>query len=132
MEFDFEQDVLKLLPRLDDDSVNHELGNMSRVGDHKRKKVVCRHWLSGLCHNRDRCDYLHRLDRNRMPICKHGNLCKIKNCPLKHIGMYFVQLYIYVLITHNNFSIQMMKQSQNVSTTSKAFAIQVQSVQDAT
>lgn len=85
-EFDFEQDVVRLLPRIDDDTINAEMGGFSKVSDHKRRKVVCKHWLLGLCHNGMRCDYLHRLDRNKMPPCKHGKLCKIKNCPLKHVA----------------------------------------------
>jgi len=40
--------------------------------------------LQGLCQKGDKCDYLHKLDKSRMPPCKHGKMCKIKNCPLKH------------------------------------------------
>lgn len=86
IEFDFEQDVQRMLPRIEDDTLHGEMGGFSRVSDHKRRKIVCKHWLLGLCHNGMRCDYLHRLDRNKMPPCKHGKLCKIKNCPLKHVG----------------------------------------------
>jgi cleavage and polyadenylation specificity factor subunit 4 len=75
-----------MLPRIEDDTLHGEMGGFSRVSDHKRRKIVCKHWLLGLCHNGMRCDYLHRLDRNKMPPCKHGKLCKIKNCPLKHVG----------------------------------------------
>lgn len=34
---------------------------------------VCRHWLRGLCMMGDRCDFLHKMDRNRMPICRCVN-----------------------------------------------------------
>lgn len=86
IEFDFEQDVLRMLPKIEDDTIQQEMGGFNKVSDHKRRKIVCKHWLLGLCHNGMRCDYLHRLDRNKMPPCKHGKLCKIKNCPLKHVA----------------------------------------------
>jgi hypothetical protein len=85
VEFDFEKDVEKLLPKITDDTINAEIGSF-RVGDQKHRIIVCRHWLLGLCHNGIYCSYLHRLDKNRMPPCKHGKLCKIKNCPLKHVA----------------------------------------------
>lgn len=53
-------------------------------GDLKHRTIVCRHFLLGLCQNGYSCGYLHRLDKKKMPACKHGNLCKIKNCLLKH------------------------------------------------
>ena len=41
--------------------------------DYRRKKVVCKHWLRGLCKKGDdTCDFLHRLDRDRMPECWYG------------------------------------------------------------
>ena len=84
-ELDFEKDVEKMLPKITDDTINAEIGSF-RVGDQKHRIIVCRHWLLGLCHNGIYCSYLHRLDKNKMPPCKHGKLCKIKNCPLKHVG----------------------------------------------
>ncbi|KAJ1436868.1 hypothetical protein B484DRAFT_308022, partial [Ochromonadaceae sp. CCMP2298] len=50
------------------------------------RTIVCRHWLLGLCYKGEQCSHLHRLDKSKMPPCKHGNLCKIKNCPLKHVA----------------------------------------------
>lgn len=86
LEYDFEQDVEKyMLPKITDDTINAEIGSF-RVGDTKHRIIVCRHWLLGLCHNGIYCSYLHRLDKNKMPPCKHGKLCKIKNCPLKHVA----------------------------------------------
>ena len=32
---------------------------------------VCRHWLRGLCMMGDSCDFLHKMDRNRMPLCRY-------------------------------------------------------------
>jgi hypothetical protein len=79
LEFDFEADIEKLLPKLSEDAAY-------RMGDQKHRVIVCRHWLLGLCHNGNDCTYLHRLDKSKMPACKHGKLCKIKNCPLKHVS----------------------------------------------
>jgi uncharacterized membrane protein YgcG len=85
VEYDFEKDVAAMLPKITDDTIAAELGSF-RVGDTKHRIIVCRHWLVGLCHNGIYCSFLHRLDKSRMPPCKHGKSCKIKNCPLKHVG----------------------------------------------
>ena len=38
--------------------------------DRRRKKVVCKHWLRGLCKKSDEtCDFLHKLEAGRMPEC---------------------------------------------------------------
>lgn len=60
MEFQFEYDVEKSLPKLTDDTINAEIGSF-KVGDQKHRIIVCRHWLVGLCHNGINCSYLHRL-----------------------------------------------------------------------
>eukprot|EP01038_Epipyxis_sp_PR26KG_P009053 gene9053-12211_t len=87
IEFDFEKDVQKLLPKLCDDLMptDNQYGGF-KLGDQKHRIIVCRHYLLGLCHNGADCTYLHRLDKSKMPACKHGKLCKIKNCPLKHVA----------------------------------------------
>lgn len=85
VEFDFEKDVERILPKMTEDTIHSEIGSF-KVGDQKHRVVVCRHWLLGLCFNGANCSYLHKLDKNRMPTCKHGKLCKIKNCLLKHIA----------------------------------------------
>ena len=36
----------------------------------KRRTVVCKHWLRGLCKKGDLCDYLHEYDEDKMPICQ--------------------------------------------------------------
>ena len=79
IEFDFERDVEKMLPK----PITEELGYKL---DQKQRTIVCRHWLLGLCYKGDLCSHLHRLDKSKMPPCKHGNLCKIKNCLLKHVA----------------------------------------------
>lgn len=49
--------------------------------------IVCSHNLQGLCSvGWFDCTYLHQFDKSRMTACKYGDLCKIKNCPLKHHG----------------------------------------------
>jgi hypothetical protein len=86
MPFDFEVFVSKMLPELDNIDTESLLNPFGAFrGDPKHRTIVCRHWLLGLCQNGATCAYLHRLDRSKMPACKHGKLCKIKNCHLKHI-----------------------------------------------
>lgn len=67
-----------------DPSLTTSFGVGGFRGDLKHRTIVCRHFLLGLCQNGYSCGYLHRLDKKKMPACKHGNLCKIKNCLLKH------------------------------------------------
>src|SRR5688572_9014162 len=83
-EFDFESIVPSLLPEIAEAPQNtFGLGLFGKV-DPKLRTVVCRHWLQGLCQKGDKCDYLHKMDKSKMPLCKNGKACKIKNCPLKH------------------------------------------------
>ena len=84
IEFDFEDAVREILPKISEAPTANGLGSFGKL-DPKLRTVVCRHWLQGLCQKGDKCDYLHRLDKSRMPPCKHGKSCKIKNCPLKHV-----------------------------------------------
>ena len=54
----------------------------------RRYKVVCKHWLRGLCKKGDDCDFLHKLDQDRMPDCwdftQFGE-CGNKECLFKHV-----------------------------------------------
>lgn len=86
VEFDFEDTVKNfILPTIaETPTSSFGLGSFGRI-DPKLRTVVCRHWLQGLCQKGDNCDYLHKLDKSKMPPCKHGKQCKIKNCPLKHV-----------------------------------------------
>ena len=52
--------------------------------DTKALTVVCIHWLQGLCQKMENCEFLHKLDKSKMPPCKHGNQCRKKNCFKKH------------------------------------------------
>ncbi len=75
--FDFEENIKKTKPE--------EKLRIKR--DPKHGTVVCSHWLVGLCQSQESgdCGFLHRLDRSKMPKCKYGKACKIKNCLLAHI-----------------------------------------------
>lgn len=86
IEFDFEKDVDKMLPEVFEANQAHQTMGTFRMAEQKRRVVVCTHWLAGLCMRGSDCSFLHMIDKNRMPVCKHGNLCKIHNCPLKHIA----------------------------------------------
>lgn len=57
-------------------------------------KIVCKHWLKGLCKKNDQCEYLHEYNLRKMPEClffsKNG-FCnansnnKHEDCPFQHI-----------------------------------------------
>lgn len=76
--FDFDQHVK-------DSILKKRAGQGPREG--KYRVVVCSYWLQGLCSvGAENCTYLHKFDKSKMIACKLGGKCKIKNCPLKHIG----------------------------------------------
>lgn len=51
-------------------------------------KIVCRHWLRGLCKLGDHCEYLHELDMSRVVECPTllatGSCPIILECPFRH------------------------------------------------
>jgi hypothetical protein len=56
--------------------------------DPRRHRVVCKHWLRGLCKKGDNCDFLHRLDHERMPECwyfSNFGECGNKECIFLHV-----------------------------------------------
>ena len=56
--------------------------------DIHRRKMVCKHWLRGLCKRGDMCDFLHRLDHERMPECwyfQQFGECGNKECIFLHV-----------------------------------------------
>jgi cleavage and polyadenylation specificity factor subunit 4 len=61
----------------------------------KYRTVMCTHWLIGMCALGSDCHHLHRVDKAKAPPCKHGKMCKIKNCLLKHIDEQEVLECIY-------------------------------------
>ena len=92
--FDFEDYISKLLPELegvDDENKGFNATDPFAAPvriDPKRRTVVCKHWLMGLCYlgGKD-CTYLHRLDQSKSPACQHGMDCKKKICHLKHVSL---------------------------------------------
>ena len=58
----------------------------SAKNDPRLRTVVCRHWLRDLCMKGAACEFLHQYDLSKMPLCRHGDRCKIKDCPFRHIS----------------------------------------------
>jgi cleavage and polyadenylation specificity factor subunit 4 len=58
----------------------------SAKNDPRLRTVVCRHWLRDLCMKGAACEFLHVYDLSRMPLCRWGERCKVKDCPFRHIA----------------------------------------------
>lgn len=58
----------------------------SAKNDPRLRTVVCRHWLRDLCMKGAACEFLHQYDLSKMPLCRHGDRCKIHDCPFRHIS----------------------------------------------
>lgn len=58
----------------------------SAKNDPRLRTVVCRHWLRDLCMKGKACEFLHQYDLSKMPLCRHGDRCKVKDCPFRHIS----------------------------------------------
>lgn len=58
----------------------------SAKNDPRLRTVVCRHWLRDLCMKGAACEFLHQYDLSKMPLCRHGERCKLKDCPFRHIS----------------------------------------------
>ncbi|CAI1779632.1 hypothetical protein SEUBUCD646_0P03740 [Saccharomyces eubayanus] len=54
-----------------------------------QNKIVCRHWLRGLCKKNDQCEYLHEYNLRKMPECvffsKNGYCTQSPDCQYLHI-----------------------------------------------
>ena len=54
-----------------------------------RNKIVCKHWLRGLCKKNDQCEYLHEYNLRKMPECvffsKNGYCTQSPECPYLHV-----------------------------------------------
>ncbi|KAH3902910.1 related to mRNA 3'-end-processing protein YTH1 [Saccharomycodes ludwigii] len=52
-------------------------------------KIVCKHWLRGLCKKNNNCEYLHEYNLRKMPECvffnKNGYCTSTNECPYLHI-----------------------------------------------
>ena len=100
--FDFEPFITEILPPLactghhqtaearkaaiDQAAVSAPEGMSRQKLDEKYRTIVCRHWLRGLCMKGESCEFLHQYDMARMPVCRWGENCKVKDCPYKHVA----------------------------------------------
>ncbi|CCC67706.1 hypothetical protein NCAS_0A11480 [Naumovozyma castellii] len=54
-----------------------------------QNKIVCKHWLRGLCKKNDQCEFLHEYNLRKMPECvffsKNGYCTQGAECPYLHI-----------------------------------------------
>ena len=61
--------------------------NLPEVGSKGYRATVCKFWLKGTCLMGDRCHFLHREDRDRLPLCDnlrtHGR-CTDLECRFRH------------------------------------------------
>ncbi|CCK68410.1 cleavage polyadenylation factor RNA-binding subunit YTH1 KNAG_0A07570 [Huiozyma naganishii CBS 8797] len=69
-------------PRGSNCPMKHILPNFSN-------KIVCKHWLRGLCKKNDQCEYLHEYNLRRMPECvyfaKNGYCTQSPDCQYLHV-----------------------------------------------
>ena len=99
IEYDFEQYALEHgIPETLDPLPYRKAGSVFATGeeaepvltsakhDPRLRTVVCRHWLRDLCMKGAACEFLHQYDLSKMPLCRHGERCKIKDCPFRHIS----------------------------------------------
>ncbi|EEC42902.1 hypothetical protein PHATRDRAFT_50624 [Phaeodactylum tricornutum CCAP 1055/1] len=99
VEYDFENFALEHgIPETLDPLPYRKEGSVFATGDEAKpvltsakhdprlRTVVCRHWLRDLCMKGTACEFLHQYDLSKMPLCRHGERCKIKDCPFRHIS----------------------------------------------
>lgn len=99
IEYDFEDYALKHgIPETLDPLPYRKAGSVFATGeeaepvltsaknDPRLRTVVCRHWLRDLCMKGAACEFLHQYDLSKMPLCRHGDRCKVKDCPFRHIS----------------------------------------------
>ena len=60
-------------------SDQHRANLTSAKHDPRLRTVVCRHWLRDLCMKGSACEFLHQYDLSKMPLCRHGERCKISD-----------------------------------------------------
>jgi len=65
---------------------NQSANLTSAKHDPRLRTVVCRHWLRDLCMKGSACEFLHQYLITKMPLCRHGERCKISECPFRHIS----------------------------------------------
>eukprot|EP00581_Thalassiosira_minuscula_P009772 CAMPEP_0183708538 /NCGR_PEP_ID=MMETSP0737-20130205/4824_1 /TAXON_ID=385413 /ORGANISM="Thalassiosira miniscula, Strain CCMP1093" /LENGTH=638 /DNA_ID=CAMNT_0025936431 /DNA_START=274 /DNA_END=2190 /DNA_ORIENTATION=- len=99
VEYDFENYALTMgIPETLDPLPYRKSGSVFATGDEaepqltsakhdpRLRTVVCRHWLRDLCMKGAACEFLHQYDLTKMPLCRHGDRCKVKDCPFRHIS----------------------------------------------
>jgi cleavage and polyadenylation specificity factor subunit 4 len=99
IEYDFENYALEHgIPETLDPLPYRKAGSVFATGDEaepvltsakhdpRLRTVVCRHWLRDLCMKGSACEFLHQYDLSKMPLCRHGERCKINDCPFRHIS----------------------------------------------
>ncbi|CCF58074.1 hypothetical protein KAFR_0D04260 [Kazachstania africana CBS 2517] len=54
-----------------------------------QNKIVCKHWLRGLCKKNDQCEFLHEYNLRKMPECvfyaKNGYCTQTPECQYLHV-----------------------------------------------
>jgi cleavage and polyadenylation specificity factor subunit 4 len=99
VEYDFEEYALKHgIPDTLDPLPYRKAGSVFATGDEaepvltsakhdpRLRTVVCRHWLRDLCMKGSACEFLHQYDLSKMPLCRRGEKCLLKDCPFRHIS----------------------------------------------
>lgn len=99
IEYDFEEYALEHgIPETLDPLPYRKAGSVFATGDEaepvltsakhdpRLRTVVCRHWLRDLCMKGSACEFLHMYDLSKMPLCRHGERCKVHDCPFRHIS----------------------------------------------
>ena len=99
IEYDFEEYALEHgIPETLDPLPYRKAGSVFATGeeaepvltsakhDPRLRTVVCRHWLRDLCMKGSACEFLHMYDLSKMPLCRHGERCKVHDCPFRHIS----------------------------------------------
>jgi cleavage and polyadenylation specificity factor subunit 4 len=65
-------------PNETENNADQQRANLtSAKHDPRLRTVVCRHWLRDLCMKGSACEFLHQYDLSKMPLCRHGERCKI-------------------------------------------------------
>ena len=59
-----------------------------KTDESKIKKIVCVHWINRQCKKGEDCEFLHRWDTERLPVCrywfKEGHCLKGEDCVYRH------------------------------------------------
>lgn len=53
-----------------------------------KKDTVCLYWIRGLCSRGDLdCEFIHRMDEEKMAMCQFGARCQNHTCPYRHYDL---------------------------------------------